>query len=516
MKRAAEMVGGDDKIYDLGIVGGGINGAGIARDAAGRGLAVALVEKGDLASATSSASSKLIHGGLRYLEYFEFRLVREALGEREVLLRIAPHIVRPLRFVLPHVNSLRPAWMIRLGLALYDNLNRRVSLPGSESVDLRHGPLGVGLKPGLAKGFAYSDCWVDDARLVVLNARAAAEAGAAIFTRTRCVGGRRDAGLWRLKVRDEDSGDERTLIARALINASGPWARELKSNTLHLPRRRGLKLVQGSHIVVPRLHDADHALILQNDDGRVVFVIPYEGAFSLIGTTESVLDAVPGDDGRQQATLPQAPDDEIAYLCRAANRYMARTITPEDVIWSYSGVRPLLAEDVSDPKAITRDYEFELDAADGEAPALTIIGGKITTYRRLAEKALDRIAPYLDGMGPPWTAAVPLPGGDLGAGGLDAFCDQLRRDYRGLPAGYVATLARRYGSLAGEILGDARDPGDLGQGFGATLFAREVDYLVAREWAVTPEDVLWRRTKAGLHTTAQQRDDLAGFMARTA
>ena len=510
------MAGGDGKIYDLLIVGGGINGAGIARDAAGRGLSVALVEQGDLASATSSASSKLIHGGLRYLEFYQFRLVREALGEREVLLRIAPHIVWPLRFVLPHVDSLRPAWMVRLGLALYDHLGRRVTLPGSEGVDLRRSPLGAGLKPGLAKGFAYSDCWVDDARLVVLNACAAAAAGAAIFTRTRCVSGRRDAGLWRLEVRDEDSGVERTLLARVLINASGPWARELKKRTLHLPTPHDLKLVQGSHIVVPRLHDADHALILQNDDGRVVFVIPYEGAFSLIGTTESVLHAVPGDDGGKQATLPAAPDEEIVYLCRAVNRYMARTVTPEDVIWSYSGVRPLMGEDVSDPKAITRDYEFELDAADGEAPALTIIGGKITTYRRLAEKALDRIAPYLDGMGPAWTSAVPLPGGDLGTAGLDAFRGELRRDYEGLPAGYVATLARRYGTLAREILGDARSPGDLGPGFGAKLSAREVDYLVAREWAVTPDDVLWRRTKAGLHTTAQEREALAGFMARTA
>jgi glycerol-3-phosphate dehydrogenase len=510
------MAVGNDKIYDLLIVGGGINGAGIARDAAGRGLSVALVEKGDLASATSSASSKLIHGGLRYLEYYEFRLVHEALSEREVLLKIAPHIVWPLRFVLPHVKSLRPAWMVRLGLVLYDNLSRRVTLPGSTGVDLRQDPFGAGLKPGLAKGFAYSDCWVDDARLVVLNARAAAEAGAAIFTRTRCIAGTRADGLWRLRVRDEDSGDERTLVARALINASGPWARELKKETLHLPTPHGLKLVQGSHIVVPRLHDADHALILQNDDGRVVFVIPFEGAFSLIGTTESVLHAVPGGNGTKQATLPEAPEDEIDYLCRAANLYMERTITPDDVIWSYSGVRPLLAEDVSDPKAITRDYEFELDAAEGEAPALTIIGGKITTYRRLAEKALDKMAPYLKRMGPAWTAETALPGGDLGVAGFDAFLGDLRRDYQELPAGYVATLARRYGSLAREILGDALNPDDLGQGFGATLSAREVDYLVAREWAVTAEDVLWRRTKAGLHMTAQERDALAGFMARTA
>ncbi len=503
-----------DKTYDLLIIGGGIIGVGIARDAAGRGISVALLEKNDLASATSSASSKLIHGGLRYLEHYEFRLVREALAEREVLLRNAPHIIRPLTFVLPHVKSLRPAWMIRLGLLLYDHLSSRVSLAGSHAVDLRESPLGAGLKPGPAKGFAYSDCWVDDARLVALNARAAADLGAVILTRTRCVEGARENGLWRIRVKDDGSGEERELRARALVNAAGPWAMEIKTGALKLSSPHRLLLVRGSHIVVPRLHEGANALILQNDDGRAVFVIPFEGAFSLIGTTDVAVNTIPDERATGSLGLPPAPADEIAYLCRAANRYMARETAPKDVLWSFSGVRPLLDDGKSDPAAVTREYDLELDVADGEAPALSVFGGKISVYRRLAEKALEKLGPFFPQLKPAWTATAPLPGGDIANGDFAAFVSDLLREYERLPPDCLRALARRHGTLAREILGDARKPSDLGENFGAGLCAREVDHLIEREWVQIAEDVLWRRTKTGLHMEESQREAVAAYIAR--
>ena len=486
--------------YDLIVVGGGINGVGIARDAAGRGLRVLLCESGDLGSATSSASSKLIHGGLRYLEHYEFRLVAEALAEREVLLRCAPHIVRPMRFVMPHVRELRPAWMIRAGLFLYDYLARRQTLPGSQGVDLRAAPYSSGLKPGLERGFIYSDCWVDDARLVICNARAAVDRGARIMTRTRCIEAARTGGFWRVKLRD-DAGLESEVAARALANVSGPWARKFLVETLREPITFNLKLVKGSHIVVPRLYDGAHAFILQNDDRRVVFVYPYEHRYTLIGTTDVVCPGEPGPCG--------ASEEEIAYLCRAANRYFARQLNAADVVWSYCGIRPLFDDGARDPSAITRDYVFRVDGSTNSAPALSVFGGKITTYRRLAERALEQLAPWFPEMAGPWTANAPLPGGD---GDCARPAGMLTDRYHGLPDSLVAALVGRHGTLIGEVLGEAGAVSDLGSHFGAHLYAKEVDYFIDREWARTGEDVLWRRTKCGLHLTAPEQQAVCDYV----
>jgi len=399
---------------DLLIIGGGINGVGIARDASGRGLAVALCEMGDLASATSSASSKLIHGGLRYLEHFEFRLVREALAEREVLLRIAPHIVHPIRFIMPHVPELRPAWMIRAGLFLYDRLSRRVTLPASRGVDLTSA-YGADLKPGLRRGFAYSDCWVDDARLVVLNARDAADRGARIFTRTRFESATPTGSSWRVVLKDSRDGRRTEMQARVLVNATGPWLTRTLDTLPGAEQRHRLRLVKGSHIVVPRLYPGDHALILQNDDQRVVFVIPFEDDYSLIGTTDVV---VCGDPAAAAIS-----DDEVAYLCRAVNRYLAKTSTPDDVVWSYSGVRPLFDDGESKASEVSRDYALELDRHDDAPPVLSVYGGKLTTYRKLAERTLDTLAPLFPSIGPSWTAGRALPGGALAEGGIDGLVE---------------------------------------------------------------------------------------------
>ncbi|HJS31299.1 MAG TPA: glycerol-3-phosphate dehydrogenase, partial [Alphaproteobacteria bacterium] len=385
----------DQELFDLLIIGGGINGAGIARDASGRGLRVLLVEVEDLASATSSASSKLIHGGLRYLEHYAFRLVREALAEREVLLSIAPHIIWPLSFVLPHVAELRPAWMIRLGLWLYDHLGGRSVLPESRAVDLRTSGFGRGLRPELTRGFVYSDCWVDDARLVVLNARDAADRGAVVCVRTGLVSARREDGAWRAVLVDHEHGVSREARARAVVNAAGPWARDVLTGSLGRNTPARLRLVKGSHIVVPRQYEGDHALILQNDDRRIVFVIPYEGRYSLIGTTDVMFDGA--------ARGVAISDDETLYLCSAVNRYLAKPVAPSDIVWSYAGVRPLYDDGKSSVSEVTRDYVLELDASDGAAPLLTVFGGKITTFRRLAEQAMDTLAPYFPGLAPPWT-----------------------------------------------------------------------------------------------------------------
>ena len=430
--------------YDLLIIGGGINGAGIARDAAGRGLSVLLVEKDDLAAATSSSSSKLIHGGLRYLEQYEFRLVAEALSEREVLLNIAPHLVAPLRFVMPHVPELRPRWMIRAGLYLYDHLGRHTRLPGSHSVDLRPTAYGAGLRPTLTKGFVYSDCRVDDARLVVANALSARELGAEILTRTECVFAKRvDAG-WQARLRTS-RGAERTIAARAVVNAAGPWVKEVLNDRLNQPSRDNVKLVKGSHIVVPRLYDGDHAFILQNDDRRVVFMIPYEGKYTLIGTTDVALAGDPA--------TPSASADEIAYLCRAVNRYLAQPIAPSDAVWTYAGIRPLYDDGTADPSAVSRDYTLRLDADAGAAPVLSVFGGKITTYRRLAEHALDKLAPWFPGRRAAWTATTALAGGDLPVKGLGPFADiQMQRDFPWLPEELRRALARRHGTNAYQVL----------------------------------------------------------------
>jgi len=480
-----------DEVVDLLIVGGGINGAGIARDAAGRGLKVLLVEQADLASATSSASTKLIHGGLRYLEYYEFRLVREALIEREVLLRNAPHIIRPLTFVLPHEHALRPAWMIRLGLFLYDHLGGRERLPKSRGLDLRREAAGKPLKPAFAKGFSYADCWVDDARLVVLNAIDARERGARILTRTSCTRARRAGKLWEATIEDLSSRERRTVRARGLVNAAGPWVANFIDSALGLKRRQGLRLIKGSHIIVRRLFEGPQAYILQNADRRIVFAIPYEGDFTLIGTTDLPYDGDPGD--------VQISSNEIDYLCHVINSHFVRQITPADVVWTYAGVRPLHDDDAENASAVTRDYVLELNETDAGAPLLSVFGGKITTYRRLAEHALEKLRPHFTQSGPAWTHAVPLPGGDMPDADFDAFFAQFRTRWSWLPADLARRYARAYGTRADRLLDGANGINGLGLHFGDDLYSREVEYLIEMEWATTVADVLWRRSKLGLH-----------------
>ena len=513
-----------DDIYDLAIIGGGINGTGIARDAAGRGLKVLLAESHDLASATSSASSKLIHGGLRYLEYREFRLVSEALAEREILLSIAPHIVWPLEFVLPHERHLRPAWMIRAGLFLYDHLGarpfglraRRSSLPKSRGVRLAGDGYGAGLKPDFRQGFVYFDCWVDDARLVVLNARSAAQHGATILTRARCTGARRENGIWVVSLQAGDdygatrTGATRQVAARALVNATGPWVKSLLERELKLASPGKVRLVKGSHIVIRRIHDKRHACILQNPDRRIVFLIPYEREFTLVGTTD-----VPQS---QVELRPEISAAEIAYLCEAASRYTARPVTPEAVRWSYSGVRPLYDDGSTDPSAVTRDYHLMLDtggtAAGDEpncAPLVSVFGGKITTYRRLAEQVLERLSPWF-AHSRSWTHTEALPGGAFGDADFDALLAHYEHRHPGLPAKWLARLLRRHGMLATEILAGVRAEDDLGENFGGGLYEAELRYLVANEWAREAADVLWRRTKCGLHMSEAQRARVAQFM----
>ncbi len=492
--------------YDLLIIGGGINGAGIARDAAGRGLSVLLVEQDDLASATSAWSSKLIHGGLRYLEQYAFRLVAEALAEREILLDIAPHLVKPLRFVMPHVAELRPRWMIRTGLFLYDHLGRRATaagpretrLPGSHGVDLRVPPYNDGLKPEFVHGFIYSDCRVDDARLVLANALGAAECGAAVLTRTRCSGGKRTTDGWDIQLRRDD-GSVFSVTARAVVNAAGPWVKQTLNGSLGQPSHDNVRLVKGSHIIVPSLYAGDHAFILQNDDRRVVFMIPYLDTFTLIGTTD-----VPVSSAEE---VPQASADEIEYLCRAVNRYLQHPLAPAQVVASYAGVRPLYDDGSANPSAVTRDYTLRLDADAGTAPVLSIFGGKITTYRRLAEHALEKLAPWFPDMKPAWTASQPLPGGESAAAAPEAA------GWPSLPRGLLAALRARHGRRISHVLHGVASPADLGRDFGAHLYALEIDYMIAHEWAMTGDDVLYRRSKTGLLMNAAQRDAVRNYVA---
>jgi D-erythritol 1-phosphate dehydrogenase len=491
--------------FDLLVIGGGINGAGIARDAAGRGLSVVLVEKDDLAAHTSSASTKLIHGGLRYLEHYEFRLVAEALAEREVLLHVAPHIIEPLLFVLPHEPHLRPSWMIRAGLFLYDRLGGRMTLPKSFSVRLAGTRYGTGLKPRFRKGFVYADARVDDARLVVCNALDARARGSDIRVRTKLVAARRDNGLWHATLVD-DAGARSDVTARALVNAAGPWVRDVLGELSEVPIAAGVRHVKGSHIVVPRIHDAPHAYILQNADNRIVFVIPYQDAFSLIGTTDVPV---------EHYAHPVISDEETYYLLTLANTYLERPLAASDIVWSYSGVRPLYDDGTSDPSAITRDYVLQLDAGRdaANAPVLSIFGGKITTYRKLAEAALAELQPFFPSMRAPWTAAAALPGGDLPGGDRDAWLRQLTQDHPGLGRDVLRALAHRYGTRATIVLGDAQTTADLGEDFGATLTEREIRYLRSDEWASAPDDILWRRTKCGLSMSGSQRARVADYLA---
>lgn len=493
-----------NELLDLLIIGGGINGVGVARDAAGRGLRVALCEQGDLGGATSSSSSKLIHGGLRYLEHFEFRLVREALAEREVLLGIAPHIVRPMRFIMPHVPELRPAWMIRVGLFLYDRLSPRVTLPASRLVDIRAESCGAAIKPEFQRGFAYSDCWVDDARLVVLNAMDAFDRGATILPRTRFVSAIPEGGVWRARLEDAVHGQPTELRARALVNATGPWLATALERIPGAEERHRIRLVKGSHIVVPRLYPGDDALILQNDDQRVVFVIPFEDVFSLIGTTDVNISGDP-----RSATIS---DEEVDYLCRAVNRYLVRPCRAQDIVWSFTGVRPLFDDGATAAAEISRDYALELDTRGGRPPMLSVYGGKLTTYRKLAESALAMLGPHLSSPAPPWTTHAPLPGGTLPEGGIDALLRGLRSDYPALNGALLEALVRRHGSLATEVLANTSGGTDTGMHFGADLHAFEVDYFVRREWARCAEDVLWRRTKSGLRLDATAAGALARYL----
>lgn len=486
--------------FDLAIVGGGVNGAGIARDAAGRGLSVLLCERDDLAAHTSSASTKLVHGGLRYLEHYAFGLVRKALAEREVLLRAAPHIMRPLRFVMPHDRGQRPAWMVRAGLFLYDHLARRELLPDSTGVALRRHPAGVTLKPGFTRGFEYSDVWVDDARLVVLCARDAAEHGATVRTRTAVREARRENGLWKITLAPTDGSPTDTVHARALVNAAGPWTADFLRGAVPGQDHPGLRLVKGSHIVVRRTLPSPHAFIFQHTDERIVFAIPYEREFTLIGTTDV---DVTGQTGRVAIS-----QDEIAYLCAAVNRYFAEPVTPADVAWTYAGVRPLLADGHDAAAEVTRDYRLDLDT-DGP-PVLSVFGGKITTFRRLAEDALARLAPHLPMPRGAWTQDAPLPGGDLavarpGSRALlpfDAFVRETQAAHPALPAPLLARYARAYGSRLTRILGAAHDIAGLGEEILPGLYEAEVRYLVSQEWARTADDILWRRSKLGLHLPA--------------
>lgn len=487
--------------YDVAIIGGGINGCGIARDAAGRGLSVYLCERDDLASATSSASTKLIHGGLRYLEHMKFRLVRESLSEREVLLRVAPHIIRPMRFVLPCVPGMRPAWLLRLGLFLYDTMGGRKFLPAARSLNLGVDPSGIPLIPGHHLGFEYSDCWVEDARLVVLNARDASARGAAIETRARCTKAVRELGGWSVSVVSCGLSSEKIVRAKVLVNASGPWVNDIISNTIQSGvetslLHQSIRMIRGSHIVVPRIFDHEKAYILQNSDGRIVFAIPFESNFTLIGTTEEAYSGDPAD--------VRCTGDEIEYLCLAVSRYFRCPVRPADVIWTYSGVRPLYDDGAPVTQAITRDYVLRVDAVSGSMPVLHVFGGKITTYRKLAEAALDRLRPFFPRAGKPWTAHAHLPGGDFEPGDFENKVSELSRDYPFLDRPQAARLFRAYGTCVRMILGDASSRSDLGEDFGAGLTAREVSWMIRNEWACNAQDVLWRRSRLGLRLGRDQ------------
>ena len=484
-----------DSTYDLLVIGGGINGSGIARDAAGRGLRVLLCEKGDLAEFTSSSSTKLIHGGLRYLEYYEFRLVREALMERERLLRIAPHIIWPLRFVLPLDKGLRPAWVLRIGLFLYDHLARLRTLPGSERVNLRASPVGRPLKKRLTKGFLYSDCWVEDSRLVVLNAMDARARGADIRTRTTVMGARREDGAWLATLRDEASGQARTVRAKIVVNAAGPWVSETLGHTLGQNSKAAVRLIKGSHIVTNKLYEGDQAYILQNADKRIIFAIPYERDYTLIGTTDVPYTNEPGP--------VRISDEETIYLCDSINHFFEMPITTADVVWSYSGVRPLFDDAAANASAVTRDYVLDITDQDGALPVLSVFGGKITTYRRLAEHALEKLQPYLPELRTSWTADEPLPGGAMPNADFAAYFASFKKRYAFLPIELAARLTRDYGTRAETIVGDARSVADLGTDFGAGLTAAEVDYLVDEEWARESTDILWRRSKLGLRLSKE-------------
>lgn len=512
-------------VVDLFVIGGGINGCGIARDAVGRGLSVELAEMNDLASATSSASTKLFHGGLRYLEYWEVRLVREALIERETLLKAMPHISWPMRFVLPYHKDMRfegdtptskvlnvvmpwmkgrrPAWLIRFGLFLYDNLGGRKILKGTTSLNLLNSPEGEPLQDRFEKAYEYSDCWIEDSRLVVLNARDAEARGARINVRTKVVSAEQNDGVWQVMLEDTDSGETRMVVARMLVNAGGPWVGDIIQNTVRINATEGVRLVRGSHIVTPKLYDHDKCYFFQGEDGRIIFTIPYETDFTLIGTTDA--------EHSDPSVKPVCTEEEQDYLIKFASKYLKKPVTKDDIVWTYSGVRPLYDDGASSATAATRDYVLKVDQSAG-APILNVFGGKITTYRRLAETALEEITAFFPETQKPWTAGVPLPGGDFPVDGVEPLKALLCTQYPFLNERWAARLVRAYGLDAFEVLGDAKTNADLGQDFGASLTAREVDWLVQNEYARSAEDIVWRRSKLGLRLTAQQIKALDEWM----
>ena len=514
---------------DLFVIGGGINGCGIARDAAGRGLSVALAEMNDLASATSSASTKLFHGGLRYLEFFEVRLVREALKERETLLRAMPHISWPMRFVLPYHKDMRfegntptsrilslvmpwmrgrrPAWLIRIGLFLYDNLGGRKILPGTTTVDLTADPVGQPLQDRFTKAYEYSDCWVEDSRLVVLNARDAQARGARIMTRTKVVSAERVDDVWHITTEDQSTQETRVTVARMLVNAGGPWVEDIIRNTVRINLSEGVRLVRGSHIVTRKLFDHDKCYFFQGEDGRIIFAIPYETDFTLIGTTDS--------DHEDASIKPECSEAEADYLRTFASSYFKKPITKDDVVWTYSGVRPLYDDGASSATAATRDYVLKVNQADGSAPLLNIFGGKITTYRKLAESALAKITPFFPKAGPEWTAGVSLPGGDFPVDGVAPLIQELRKNYPFLDDFWARRLVSAYGTDARLILGGAKSTEDMGKGFAATLTEHEIAWLMKKEYARTAEDVVWRRSRLGLRMSKTEIAELDAWMKGT-
>jgi len=482
---------GDRAPLDIFVIGGGVNGCGIARDAAGRGFSVMLAEMGDLASGTSSAATKLVHGGLRYLEYYEFRLVREALTEREILWAAAPHIIKPLRFVLPYHAGLRPAFILRSGLFLYDHLGGRKLLPPTRTVDLTRDEAGKPLKPGYRTGFEYSDCWVNDARLVVLCARDAADHGATILTRTKVTSARRAGGLWTIDMADVETGERSTVKAKFLVNAAGPWVDHVIVEALGQNGAHNVRLVKGSHIVVKKHYANDRCYIFQNADNRIIFAIPYEDDFTLIGTTDI--------DYQGDPAKVAISDSEIDYLCAAASEYFRDPVTRDEIVWSYSGVRPLFDDHASAAQEATRDYVLRLDRPEGAPGLLDVFGGKLTTHRRLAEDALEKIETVIGRRGKPWTKGAKLPGGDFAPTDFAGEVARTAARHPELPRELIQRLVRLYGTKTAVLLDGVETVADLGEDFGAGLSAREVDYLVAHEWARTAEDILWRRTKLGLH-----------------
>ncbi|MEQ1769001.1 MAG: glycerol-3-phosphate dehydrogenase [Devosia sp.] len=495
-----------DNIIDVFVIGGGVNGCGIARDAQGRGYSVMLAEMDDLASGTSSAATKLVHGGLRYLEHYEFRLVREALREREVLWAMAPHIISPMRFVLPHHKGLRPAWLLRLGLFIYDYLGTRKLLPATRTIDLKSSPYGKPLKHGYTKGFEYSDCWVDDARLVALTARDAADRGAIIRTRTKVSSATREDGIWVIKLYDVDSKVRGTVKARMLVNAAGPWVDTVLQETLGNNDAHNVRLVKGSHIVVKKLFDHDRAYFFQNADKRIIFAIPYERDYTLIGTTD--------EDYKGDARDVRISEAETRYLIDAASEYFEKPLSWKDIVWTYSGVRPLFDDHASAAQEATRDYVLKLEGDKDSGPLLNIFGGKLTTHRKLAEDAVEKIESMLGEKRKAWTQGSTLPGGDFPPTGFETQVEKLNGLYPRLPDKLLRRLVRQYGTRASAMLAEAQRLEDMGETFGADLTAREVDYLMAQEWARTADDVLWRRTKIGLRVGAPDKERLEAYMAK--